>query len=237
MLMSLSRWRPLALGTDSAPSSGGASAGAVVGSLARDRAWAMVSSSMARWQRWASRSGFLGRGGGGFAGTAMGELTVLGGPPLLAPIEGRAGAGRLVEVGFTDTTTDSGMLLGLAEAAAAAAGGPGGGGAGRRRGMERGGGGRGGGGRCLGLFVSVPSSASCLSVLLPSCGAAGSLTTSSVLSAKQPVYGRDSASWWRWWRVCRNRGLTMHRGPLLLLLRLSSCEGTGERRVGGALSL
>lgn len=152
--MSLSRWCPLSLGMDGLPaffsssrSAGTAGGGWQGGSLARDRALAMVSSSRAMWQRWASRSGFLGLGGGGFEGTGIGELTVLDGLLCLAPIGGRAGAERLLGdcCCLADTATASGMLLGLV----VAAGGPGGGGAGRRRGIERGGGGRGGGGRDL----------------------------------------------------------------------------------------
>lgn len=159
MLMSLSRWRPLSFGMDRLPvlspssiSAGAAGEGWQAGSLARDRALAMVSSSRAMWQRWASRSGFFGLGGGGFEGTGMGELAVLDGLLCLAPIGGRAGAGRLLEgcCCFADTATASGMLLGLV----VAAGGPGGGGAGRRRGIERGGGGRGGGGRDLRFSLS-----------------------------------------------------------------------------------
>lgn len=86
----------------------------------------MVSSSRAMWQRWASRSGFLGLGGGWFDGTGIGELARLDGLLCLALTGGRVGAGPLLEDRF-------GILLGLL----VAAGGPGGGGAGRRCGIER----------------------------------------------------------------------------------------------------
>lgn len=164
MLISLSRWRPLSLGLDgllalfsSSTSAGTAGGGWHGGSLARDRALAMVSSSIAMWQRWASRSGFLGLGGRGFEGTGIGELAPLVRLLCLAPIGGRAGAGRLLGdwCCLAARTTASGMLLGLV----VAAGGPGGGGAGRRRGIERGGGGRGGG--CLDLPFSLILSVFC----------------------------------------------------------------------------
>ena len=239
--MSLSRWRPLSFGLDGLPalfssstSAGTAGGGWQGGSLARDRALAMVSSSRAMWQRWASRSGFLGLGGGGFEDTGIGELAVLEGLLCLAPIDGLAGAGRLMEVyrGFADAATASGMLLGLV----VAGGGPGGGGAGRRRGIERGGGGRGGGDRDL-PFTLISSTCFSLPWLLLNGFADAIPAFSGLASDSTACKGRPSSQrWWRWW-VWRNRGLRKHRGPLeCLLSRWKESGGAWERRVGGALS-
>lgn len=169
--MSLSRWRPLLLGLDGLPALfscvTSADLGWHVGSLARDRALAMVSSSRAMWQRWASRSGFLGLGGGWFDGTGIGELARLNGLLCLALTGGRAGALRLLEDScrFAATAAASGMLLGVL----VAAGGPGGGGAGRRCGIERcrgGWGGRGGGGLDLPLSLILSVCCSLPSLML-----------------------------------------------------------------------
>lgn len=155
ILISLSRWRPLPFGVDTfSESSSETSAGTggwQVGRLARDNALAIVSSSRAMWQRRASRSGFLGLGGGGFE--------VLDGLLLfLPPIPGGAGAGRFVDGwDFLAVTFTVGMLLGLVVLGVVWA--PGGGGAGRRRGIERGGGGRGGG--QLDWLFSLSSSVCC----------------------------------------------------------------------------
>lgn len=237
--MSLSRWRPLSFGMDrlaalfsSCTSAGTEGGGWQGGSLARDKALAIVSSSRAMWQRWASRSGFLGLGGGGFEGTGIGELAVLDGLLCLAPIGGRAGAGRLLEdCCLGDTTTVSGMLLGLV----LGAGGPGGGGAGRRRGIERGGGGRGGGEHDL-LFTLLLSVSWSLS-WLPLASFTDAFSAFSRLSSDlTPCEGESSSQRWWWW-VWRNKGLTKQRGPLeCLLSRRKEGGGVWDRRVGGALS-
>lgn len=236
--MSLSRWRPLSLGLDGLPalfssstSAGTAGGGWQGGSLARDRALAMVSSSRAMWHRWASRSGFLGLGGGGFEGTGIGELAFLERLLCLVPIGGRVGAGRLLGdwCCLAATATASGMLLGLV----VATGGPGGGGAGRRRCIERGGGGRGGGG--LDLPFSLRLSVCCPLPLLPPNCFTDDFPAFSDLTACE---GESSSHWWWWWWwVWRNNGLTKHRGPLECLS--SRWKEGGEawgRRVGGALS-
>lgn len=197
--MSLSRWRPLSFGMDrlpalfsNNPSAGTEGGGWQGGSLARDKAWAIVSSSRAMWQRWDSRSGFLGLGGGGFEGTGIGELAVLDGLLCLAPMGGRAGAGRLLDCCFlVATATVSGMLLGLV----LGAGGPGGGGAGRRCGIERGGGGRGGGEHDF-LSTLVLSVCLSLSWLLP-VNFMGAFSASSGLSSGLTACeGEFSPQWW-----------------------------------------
>lgn len=198
--MSLRRCRPLSLGMDelaalfsSSISAGTAGGGSQGGSLERDKALAMVSSSSAMWQRWDSRSGFLGLGGGGFEGTGIGELAALERLLCLAPIEGRAGAGRLLGEWccFAATATASRILLGLV---VAAAGGPGGGGAGRRRDIDRGGGGRGGGD--LELPFSLNSSVCCLlpSVVVDSF--TDSFSTFSMLSDFTADEAELSLQWW-----------------------------------------
>lgn len=201
MLMSLSRWRLLSLGMDkpalfsSSTSAGTEGGGWQGGSLARDKALAIVSSSRAMWQRWASRSGFLGLGGGGFEGTGIGELVVLDGLLCLAPIGGRAGAGRLLgDCCFLGATaTVSGMLLGLV----LGAGGPGGGGAGRRRGIERGGGGRGGGEQDL-LFTLILTECWSLSWLLLA-SFTDAFSAFSRLSSDLTACEDESSSQWWWW--------------------------------------
>lgn len=226
--MSLSRWCPLSLGPDGLSRSAGvADWGWQDGSLARDRALAMVSSSRAIWQRWDSKSGFFGLGGGGFEVTGIGELPLLDDPLCLMPIEGRVGAGRLFEDWCCLVITASGMLFGLA----VAAGGPGGGGAGRRRGIERGGGGRGGRDLLLGLILST-----CGSLLwLPVKG----FDSSAFSRVDSTAFEGGSSSellrrcGWVW----RKSGLTKHRGPLeCLLSRWKLGGGAWDCKVAGALS-
>lgn len=183
MLTSLKRSPPLVSGLSNGVSAGGGLAGI----LARDRAWAIVSSSSAMWQRWASRSGFLGLGGG-FLELFEGLVA------LLLGVVGGAGAGRLVEgCGFLALALawTAGMLLGRVVA--------GGSGAGRRRGMERGGGGRGGGERdCR---FSLTSFSFTLIEDFPG-----------FLSPLPDRPGQPRGQWrWRVWRKC---GFTKHSGPL-----------------------
>lgn len=189
----------------------------------------MVSSSSAMWQRWASRSGLFGLGGGGCEGTGIGVVAFLDELLCLTPMGGRAGAGRLVENVFcclAATAAGSGMLLGLV----VAAGGPGGGGAGRRRGIERGGGGRGGGGRDLpfSLIRSV-----CCSLLWLLVNGFEFPASSGLTGGEGGASSQQRRRWWVW----RNSGLTKHRGPLeCLLSRRNEGGGESDRRVGGALS-
>lgn len=168
-----------------------------VGSFARDSALAMVSSSKAMWQRWASRSGFLGLGGGWFEGTVIGELARLDRLLCLALTGGLAGAGRLEDCGrFVATATATGMVLGTL----VAVGGPGGGGAGRRVGIERGRGGRGGrGGGGPDFPFSLILSVCCsLSSMLPS-GFTGDVPVFSKLLLDSTASEGESSpqQWWR----------------------------------------